>query len=90
MNLMLLGAISMSCLVVGLFFLRAWKKTGDRFFVFFAASFFLEGLNRAALGLTKDPNEELPFFYFVRFSSFLLILVAIVLKNTESRRRFRG
>jgi uncharacterized membrane protein HdeD (DUF308 family) len=91
MNLLLLGAISMASLVVGLFFLRSWTKTRDRFFLFFAASFFIEGFNRAALGLTSDPNEGRPFFYFVRFCSFLLILIAIVLKNTEgSGRQSRG
>jgi hypothetical protein len=90
MNLMLLGAIAMACFVVALFFMRSWKRTGDRFFLFFAASFFIEGLNRAILGLTNDPNEGRPFFYFVRFFSFLLILVAIVLKNLEKDgRRFR-
>jgi hypothetical protein len=90
MNLLLLGAISMASLVVGLFFLRSWKRTGDRFFLFFAASFFIEGFNRAALGLSRDPNEGLPFFYFVRLCSFLLILIAIVLKNTERNGRSRG
>jgi len=81
MNLVLLGAIAMACFVVGLFFLRSWKGTRDRFFLLFATSFFIEGLNRAVLGLTTEPNEARPFFYVVRFFSFLLILMAIVLKN---------
>jgi uncharacterized membrane protein HdeD (DUF308 family) len=81
MNLFLLGAIAMASLVIGLFFLRFWKNTGDRFFLFFAVSFLIEGLNRVALGLTVDPNEDQPFFYFVRFLSFILILIAIVQKN---------
>jgi len=81
MELFLLGAIAMASLIIGLFFLRFWKDTGDRFFLFFASSFFVEGVNRAALGLTANPNEALPFFYFVRFLSFVLILVAIGGKN---------
>jgi hypothetical protein len=81
MNLLLLGAIAMASLTVGLFFLRFWRDTGDRFFLFFALSFLLEGLNRAALGLVTDPNEDRPFFYFVRFLSFVLILAAIAYKN---------
>ena len=40
MDFMLLGAISMASLIAGLFFLRFWKDTGDRFFLFFAVSFF--------------------------------------------------
>jgi uncharacterized membrane protein HdeD (DUF308 family) len=81
MNLLLLGAISMASLIIGLFFLRSWKTTKDRFFLFFAISFFVEGLNRAALGLSRNPNEGQPFFYLVRFISFLLILMAILEKN---------
>jgi len=81
MDLMLLGAIAMGSLIAGLFFLRFWKDTGDRFFLFFAVSFLVEGFNRAALGLSSDPNEGRPFFYFIRFLSFVLILLAIAHKN---------
>ncbi|HEX6435777.1 MAG TPA: DUF5985 family protein [Candidatus Binatia bacterium] len=42
MDFMLLGAISMASLIAGLFFLRFWKDTGDRFFLFFAVSFLIE------------------------------------------------
>lgn len=84
MDLMLLGAIAMASLVAGLFFLRFWRDTRDRLFLWFAISFLIEGLNRAALGLSEDPNEGRPFFYFVRFLSFLLILIAIVQKNLPS------
>jgi uncharacterized membrane protein HdeD (DUF308 family) len=83
MNLLLLGAISMANVVAGLFFLRSWRETNDRFFLFFAISFFIEGFNRAALGLSDDPNEGRPFFYLVRFASFLVILIAIVQKNRQ-------
>ncbi|MGH7796116.1 MAG: DUF5985 family protein [Candidatus Binatia bacterium] len=83
---MLLGAIAMASFVAGLFFLRFWRDTDDRLFLFFAISFLIEGINRAALGLSGDPNEARPFFYFVRFLSFLLILIAIVQKNLTKRR----
>jgi len=35
----LLGAVIMGDVIAGLFFVRFWKMTGDRFFLFFAASF---------------------------------------------------
>jgi uncharacterized membrane protein HdeD (DUF308 family) len=89
MDLMLLGAISMASLVAGLFFLRFWRDTGDRFFLFFAVAFLVEGLNRAALGLSGDPNEGRPLFYFVRLLSFVLILVAIADKNLARSRPAR-
>jgi uncharacterized membrane protein HdeD (DUF308 family) len=87
MNLLLLGAIAMACLIAGLFFLRFWKQTRDRFFLFFALSFFIEGVNRAALGLSGNPNEGQPFFYFVRFLSYLFILFAIMSKNLTTRAK---
>lgn len=89
MDLMLLGAISMASLVAGLFFLRFWRDTRDRFFLFFAVSFIIEGVNRAALALTSNLNEERPFFYFVRFISFLLIFVAILHKNQKKDTRVK-
>jgi uncharacterized membrane protein HdeD (DUF308 family) len=84
MNLLLLGAIALASLLIGLFFLRFWKDTGDHFFLLFAMSFILEGLNRIALGLVADPNEDRPLFYFVRFLSFVLILIAIGSKNRKT------
>ena len=90
MNLALLGAISMASLAAALFFLRFWKDTKDRFFLFFSISFFVEGLNRFALAMTSDPNEGRPFFYFVRFLSFLLILIAIADKNWSKKSRGKG
>ena len=81
MNLMLLGAIVMASLMASLFFLRFWKETGDRFFLFFAIAFFIEGINRLVLGLTPRPDEGDPFFYLVRLLSFLIILAAILDKN---------
>src|SRR5688500_11476413 len=89
MTLVLLGAIAMASMVAGLFFLRFWKDTKDRFFLFFAISFFVEGLNRFALGLTADPNEGRPVFYFVRFLSFCLILAAIAHKNLPKDKHDR-
>jgi uncharacterized membrane protein HdeD (DUF308 family) len=87
MNLVLLGGIAMASLIAGLFFLRFWKDTKDRFFLFFSISFFVEGLNRFALAMSNNPNEGRPFFYFIRFLSFLLILIAIVDKNVTKNAR---
>ena len=87
MTLVLLGAIAMASMVAGLFFLRFWKDTKDRFFLFFALSFFVEGVNRFALGFTSNPNEGRPFFYFVRFLSFCLILAAVADKNLTRNKR---
>jgi uncharacterized membrane protein HdeD (DUF308 family) len=85
MNQLLLGAIAMATLTIGLFFLRFWKKTRDRFFLFFAVAFGLEGFNRILLGLNYNSNENDPIYYIVRLLSFILILIAIVDKNRSNK-----
>jgi hypothetical protein len=82
-NTLLLGAVSMASLIAGLFFLRFWRDTRDRFFLLFAFSFFVEGINRATLGLSAMSQEQQPFFYMVRLFSFILILLAILGKNRK-------
>ena len=90
MNQLLLGAIAMGSIVIGLFFLRFWKNTGDRFFLFFATAFGLEGVNRALLGLFERSDEYEPIIYLIRLLSFVLILIAIVDKNRSGQRARAG
>lgn len=90
MNQLLLGAIAMANLTIGLFFLRFWKKTRDRFFLFFAVAFILEGINRVLLGLSQGSNENEPIFYLVRLLSYVLILIAIVDKNRINKSQKIG
>ena len=43
---MLAGAIMVSAWAISVFFFRFWRKTGDRLFGLFSASFLLLGLER--------------------------------------------
>ena len=81
---LLVGIIACASLTAALFFLRFWRHTRDRFFVFFALSFAIEGVNRVVLYLFVGPNEEAPVYYLVRLVAYGLIVAAIVDKN---RRR---
>jgi hypothetical protein len=81
MELMLTGAIAFGWLIAGLFFFRFWRHTRDRFFLYFAASFWIEALNRIALGLVVDNNETNPLSYVIRLVAYGLILIAIWQKN---------
>jgi hypothetical protein len=85
LNSFLYGATAMASLVAGLFFLRFWRDTRDRFFLYFAVAFGVEGLNRSVLGLSTVSKETEPFFYLIRLLAFLLILAAIVDKNRKKR-----
>ncbi|MDB5750703.1 MAG: putative rane protein [Ramlibacter sp.] len=81
MAAMLTGAIALGWLAAGLFFFRFWRHTRDKFFLYFALSFWLECGNRVALGLMANANEGHPGFYLVRLVSYALILLAIWQKN---------
>lgn len=86
MNDMLLGAITMAVMVVALFFLRFWRTTGDRFFLFFALSFFIDGLNRIFLAQAAQSTDDVPAYYLIRLLSYGLILFAILDKNKHWRK----
>jgi len=85
MNQLLFGAIAMASLTISLFFLRFWKKTRDRFFLFFAVAFSLEGVNRIVLALNQGSSENEPVIYLIRLLSYVLILIAIIDKNRISK-----
>ena len=84
---MLLGALTMGSIAIGVIFLRYWRDGGDRFFLYFALSFFVQAVNRVALALSTSPSEGSPWQYGVRLLAYLLILVAILDKNRRPPRR---
>ena len=82
---MLTGAIAIGWLLAGLFFFRFWRRTRDRFFLWFALSFWLEACNRIALGVVDGAGEDEPVIYGLRIVAYGLILLAIWQKNRPSR-----
>ena len=81
MNQLLAGAIAMGSLVIALFFLRFWRNTGDRFFLYFALSFLIEAVHRVYSSGEAIVSESSPHHYLVRLAAYLLILWAIIEKN---------
>ncbi|MCG3115460.1 MAG: DUF5985 family protein [Candidatus Manganitrophus sp.] len=81
MTQFLSGAIMMACWVIGLFFLRFWKKTEDRLFSIFAVAFWMLAVERIVLLIMNKENEVYSFVYIIRFIAFVLILWAIADKN---------
>jgi hypothetical protein len=82
---MLGGAIAVGWLIAGLFFFRFWRNTRDRFFLWFALSFWLEAGNRVALVLWTGATERTPLLYILRVVAYGLILLAIWQKNRPGR-----
>lgn len=84
MNELLMGAIAALSSVAGLFFFRFWRSTRDKFFLYFALSFWIEAVNRIALAVSFGSEFE-PVFYLVRVVAYALIVLAIVQKNRRTR-----
>ena len=76
----LLGSLVMGTFVAGLFFLRFWRRTGDRLFAIFAVAFWLMGLNWLLLATVRRDEVDTA-LYAIRLVAFVLILLAIIDKN---------
>ena len=74
------GALTMGYAIAAVFFLRFWRDTRDSLFAFFAAAFLLLAIGRLALSIV-EPREVL---YLLRLAAFVMIIVAIVMKNRRS------
>jgi hypothetical protein len=90
MDNLLVGGLVVACMVIGLFFLRFWKATRDRFFALFAAAFWLHGLQWLYSGITGSSNEYAPLAYLLRLAAYSLIVLAIVRKNMSGGSSSHG
>lgn len=87
LNAILTGAIAMAAGVIALFFLRYWRQTRDRFFLYFALAFTLEALQRLVSAMlpanAQDAQDASQYHlvYLIRLAAYGLILAAIIGKN---------
>ena len=84
LNYFLQGGAAMGCLVVVMFFVRYWRTTRDRFFLFFVAGFSSFALNWVGLAVVQPSVESTHWFYVLRLAAFLLIIAAIIDKNRRT------
>lgn len=87
MIFLLTGAIVFASVLVGLVFLRFYLRTRDRFFFYFACSFWIEGMNRLYSAVTDSFYTDSFGSYVVRLIAYGLILVAIWEKNMPKKIR---
>ena len=78
---MMSGAIIMGDLVAALFFLRYWRDTRDRLFVFFAAAFCLLATQRVWLVFVPPGSYLESVTYLLRAAAFAVIIAGILDKN---------
>ncbi|MGA0597657.1 DUF5985 family protein [Enterovirga sp. CN4-39] len=77
------GAVAMGYLIAAVFFLKFWSQTRDELFAVFAAAFALLSLEQVLIAWSGLPKEEQTWFYLIRLFAFLLIIAAILRKNTR-------
>jgi hypothetical protein len=85
LNAVLRGALVALCWVAGLFFVRYWRQTGDRLFVFFVVAFWSLAAHWTALAIVDPAVETRHYLFLLRLLAFVALLVGIVDKNRRSR-----
>ena len=83
MGSLLYGVLITASLLVGLFFLKFWRQTRDRFFLLFATAFWVLALNWIGLIAIEPADETETYAYLLRLVAFVLILIGIVDKNRK-------
>ena len=77
------GVTACASLLAGLTFLRFFRQTSDRLFMWFAFAFWMLSAHWAALAIAQPPDEARHWFYVLRLVGFVLILVAVAEKNVR-------
>ncbi|WP_316239109.1 DUF5985 family protein [Bradyrhizobium sp. SZCCHNR1015] len=75
------GSVAACSLIAALFFLKFWRRTGDRFFLLFSAAFTVDAGSRFLLAAVAVSDTTEPMYYVPRLVTFGLILTAIIQKN---------
>lgn len=87
MRSFLWGVLAMACVVAAMFFFQYWRMSRDRLFAYFSLAFAamsVDWLGHALVASTDPARAEV---YVIRLFAFVLIIVAIVDKNRQARRR---
>jgi hypothetical protein len=79
------GAVAMAAVVAGSFFVRFWRESRDRLFLFFAAAFWLMAAQWTAVAMLQNPPETRHYLYLIRIAAFALIIAGIIDKNRGGR-----
>lgn len=82
------GVLSMSSAVAALFFVRFWRASRERLFVFFALAFAGLTANWIGLAIIDHPTDEAQqeYAYVVRLLAFVILIIGIIDKNRRSGR----
>lgn len=83
LDLFLLGYIAALSAVATIFFLRYWRETRDVLFLAFAVFFAVQGGTRVSDLASPNPNLIVAWVYLLRLLAVMLLVAAILRKNTR-------
>ena len=81
MRVVLNAIAGTSAVFAGVLFLRFWRESVDRLFLWFAVAFAMFACNYFVLALVPPGDENRFFAYLPRLAGFVLLLVAIADHN---------
>lgn len=81
------GMLTMATLMAAFFFLRYWRVSRDRLFLFLSFAFVSLSASRFALAMIKPSYEHRQVVYLLRLLAFAVIMIGIADKNRRSRSR---
>lgn len=87
------GALTFGMLLASMFFLKAYRVTKDRFFLFFVLSFLIMMIERivwAVFGknwFDEQQTDLRTILYAIRFLAFSIIAIGVIDKNLRFDRK---
>lgn len=75
------GGLAVASLAVGLVFMKFWRVSRDRFFIFFAAAFWAFALGATLRTIFASTSEHGHLVFLPRLLGFVIIVIAILDKN---------
>lgn len=78
------GAVTFGFLLAALFFFRFFKRTADGLFFWFGLSFLMLATGQALVTLLDVTVEERSWIFLLRLAAYLIIVIAILRKNTRT------
>jgi hypothetical protein len=78
------GLVTMGYLACGLFFAKFWWRSRDLLFLAFAIAFWLMAADATTLAVLLPQDPRRVWVYLLRIPAYLLIVLAIVRKNTSA------
>jgi hypothetical protein len=67
--------------VAGVLFLRFWRDSHERLFLWFGLAFWMFAVNWTAISVLPSVDESRYLYFVPRLTGFVLILIAIIDRN---------